>query len=220
LNHEQPLSHQFLRAVHRTTPVIRSAFVSNYNAHYLAQKPDIKKLLPPVIIALSILITGCGPVSPENYFNTAVLSSNMLHGFANETDWREFESPSVTMVGNSGETAPMKRMDIVKSKIEHAEENLSKLKDLKETNETREMVVVAKEMYEHALPVYKNEYAALARLYDDNGSKEQIQSSLKSIEQKYAGKHAVLHYKLISFGKEYAKKNNINVMWDIQTSPQ
>ena len=179
----------------------------------------MKKSLPPIIIVLSLFFAGCTP-SPEEYFNTAVLSSNMLHGFANETDWREFESPSVTMVGNTGQTAPMKRIEIAESKIQHAEENLSKLMDLKETPDTREMVAVAKEMYQHALPVYKTEYIELAKLYDNGGAKEKIQAALKSIEVKYAEKHALLHGKLISLGKVYAKKHNMNVMWDIQTSPQ
>ena len=180
----------------------------------------MKKALPPVIIALSLFLTACGPVPPEKYFDTAVLSSNMLHGFANETDWREFESPSVTLVGNTGQTAPMKRREIVESKIKHAEENLAKVADLDETDETREMLLAAKEMYQHALPVYKTEYVELAKLYDGGSSKEQIQTALRTIENKYSAKHERLHARLISLGKVYAKKYNMNVMWDVQTSPR
>jgi hypothetical protein len=180
----------------------------------------MKKALLPIIITVSLFLVGCAPASPEEYFNAAVLSSNMLHGFANETDWREFESPSVKLVGNAGETAPMKRKEIAESKIERAEANLDKLMDMKETNDSREILLAAKEMYQHALPVYKSEYIELANLYDNGGSKEQIQAKLNSIQGKYAAKHELLHTKLISLGKVYAKKHNINVMWDIQTSPQ
>lgn len=180
----------------------------------------MKKIAPFIIIACCYLLAGCGPVPAETVFNTAVLSSNMLHGFANETDWREFESPSVTMVGNTGEVAPMKRQEIVESKIEHAQENLDKLADLDETSETREMLVTAKEMYKHALTAYKTDYVQLAMLYDNGSSKEQIMATLQSIQDKYSAKHQLLHEKLIAIGKVYAKKNNINVMWDVQTSPR
>ena len=180
----------------------------------------MKKILPPVIMILSLFFTACGPVSPEDYFGTAILSSNMLHGFANEVDWRQFESPSVKMVGNSGQTEPMQRKELVETKITFIEANLEKLNDLKETPDTKEMLEVSRELYNHALPVYKTEYVQLAKLYDEGGSKEQTMATARSIQEKYLAKHEELHSKLIALGKVYAKKHNINVMWDIQTSPQ
>ena len=179
----------------------------------------MKKILPPLVLAFSAFFTAC-TTPPEEYFNTAILSSNLLHGFANEIDWRELESPSVKMVGTSGETAPMKRTEIVQYKIERAEEYLEKINDLDETPETKELIGASKEMYTRALTGYKNEYKQLAKFYDEGASKEQIQATVQSIQDKYAPKHAELHAKLIALGKVYAKQHKINVMWDIQTSPQ
>ena len=180
----------------------------------------MKKTLPPVIIAISLLFAACGPLPPEKYFDTAVLSSNMLHGFANETDWRQFESPSVKLVGDNGQTAPMKRQEIVETKIHFIEEHMEELNDISETPETKDIIASSKELFQLALPVYKSEYVQLAKLYDQGASKDQTAAMQKSIEEKYGMKFGALHEKLISFGKVYAQKNNINVQWDIRTSPQ
>lgn len=165
--------------------------------------------------------TSCGTATPETYFTTAVLSCNMMHGFANAGLQRELESPSVKMVdGNVNKTEPMKRKEIIDMKIGYLEPAFEKVKDLKQTDDNKEMVQASLALYEYVLPVYKNEYQQLARLYDDGAPKEQIASFEQSLSEKYYPTFEELHNKLTAAGKPYAAKHNINVQWDISTSPR
>ena len=182
----------------------------------------MKKIMLPVSFLCSyFLFTSCNTATPENYFDIAVLNCNMMQGFASEGLQRELESPTVQMVnGNKDQVEPMKRKEIIDSKIQFIEPNLEKIKQLKETEDTKDMLHASAALYEYVIPVYKNEYQQLAKLYDDGASKEQIQSLEQSIEQKYFPGFEELFNKLTAAGKLYAEKNNIKVNWDIHTSPQ
>lgn len=167
------------------------------------------------------MLTACNTATPENYFDTAVLNINMIAGFAGEGLQRELDNPSVKLVeGTKDQTAPMKRKEIIDNKIQFIESSLQKVKQLKQTEETKNMLQASLALYEYVLPVYKNEYVQLAKLYDDNEPKEQGQAFAQSISDKYFLKYTELYDNLIKEGKSYAQKNNINVNWDIHTSPQ
>jgi hypothetical protein len=159
--------------------------------------------------------------TPENYFDIAVLNCNMMHGFASNGLQRELESPSVKLVeGTTDQTAPMKRKEIIDSKIEFITSAMEKVKSLKATEETKNMLQASVALYEYVLPVYKNEYQQLAKLYDDGAPDDQLQAMEKTIEEKYYPNFEVLFNQLTTEAKPYAAKNNINVNWDVKTSPQ
>jgi len=180
-----------------------------------------KWLLLQLFILCACIFNACNTATPENYFDRAVLNINMLHGFATNSLQRELESPSVKMVeGSKDQFAPMKRKEIIDDKIQALETNAEKVKQLKQTDETKEMLQASITVYDFALPVYKNEYTQLAKLYDDGAPAEQIQALEKSIEERYSSKFGELFDKLTTAGKQYAQKNNIKVNWDVRTSPQ
>lgn len=161
-----------------------------------------------------LLLPSCNTASPEDYFARAVLNSNMLVGFANNGLVRELDQPSVKMVdGDVNRTEPMKRKEIIDGKIQYMEEQLGKIKNLKVTDDTKEMLEASISLHEHVLPVCKNEYQQLAKLYDDGAPKEQIQSLTQSIHDKYYPHFDELYNKLIAVGKVYAAKHDIKVNW-------
>lgn len=160
-----------------------------------------------------LLITGCNTASPEKYFDRAVLNSNMLVGFANDGMFRELESPSMKMNESTGQPIAMKRSEVMSTKIKFLEDDFSKLKDLKETSDTREMLQTSLSLYEYILPVYKTEYVQLATLFDAGASKEQIQSQAQAIHDKYYKHFNEIYDKLISIGKSYAQRHAIKVNW-------
>jgi len=167
------------------------------------------------------LLTGCSDSSPEHTFNTAVLSCNMIHDFASNGFLRQLESPSVQMVGGDpNNTAPMKRKEVIDNKIQQVSDYYKKVKQLKETEDSKEVVGASRELYNYALPVYEKEYRELARLYDEGAAKESIASYAQGIQDKYYQGFAERFDKVTAAGKLYAKKHDINVQWDIQTSPQ
>lgn len=161
----------------------------------------------------TVVLFGCGNVTPEQNFNIAVLNTNMLAGFATNGLSRQLESPSEKLSGDGQSSAPMKSSEIIKTKIEFIEESYNKLEDLKETEDSKEIISASKDLYQFVLPVYKTEYVKLAEMYDSGTSPEQIKAFTDSIHDKYYEKYNELYNKLIEKGKVYAQKHNIKVNW-------
>jgi hypothetical protein len=185
-------------------------------------KPKTMTKIVPLLFSMSAccLLASCDTATPQTYFEVAVLNCNLMHGFAGNGLERELESPSVKLsdAGN-GATVPMKRKEIIDSKIQSLETYLERVKSLKQTDDTREMLEASVALYEYVLPVYKNEYQELARLYDEGALRERIDSLVSSIETKYHGGFATRFDGLTAAGKPYAERHHINVKWDISTEP-
>lgn len=174
-----------------------------------------------IFISCCCFFISCNSASPEKYFSVAVLNANLMHGFAGDGMHRQLESPSAKMVGNDpNKTEPMKRKEVIDSKIQSLEDGLEKVKQLKETEDTKDILQASLALYNYVLPVFKNEYTQLAKLYDDGASAQEIQSFSQSISDKHYSKFAELHDKLTNAGKSFAGRHNLNVRWDIHTSPQ
>jgi hypothetical protein len=165
-----------------------------------------------IFLLLSILVMACSSATPEKTFEIAVLNSNMIVGFANDRLSRELESPSVKLVENN-KTETMKRSEVIQSKIDFSEEVLGKLKGMKETDDTKEMINASVSVYEYILPVYKSEYQQLAKLFDENASEQSIRAQTESIHNKYYQKFDQHYNNLINLGKSFAQRHNIKVNW-------
>ena len=173
-----------------------------------------------LILALAFVIFSCNRPSPEKYFTTIVLNTNLLYGFAGEGMQRQLSSPSARLVDiKTGATEPEKRTNVIEQKTEILEKILRQIKNLPDWSESNEMHQAAIDLYEYVLPVYKTEYKQLAELYDKNTGREQITKMEKEITDKYEAGFEILHNKLISAGKLYAAKHKINVRWDVRTRP-
>ena len=168
-----------------------------------------------VIIAAGLILAGCNHPSPETYFDLTVLNTNVLVGFADNGMERELESPSLQMVKNTEAPVPMKRMEIINSKIEFAETNLARIEKLGASGDTKEMITASRNLWQFIISVYKNEYTQLAKLYDTNADKDQITSLLATIHEKYYSKYDELTKTLIAHGKIYAADHKIKVNWGL-----
>ena len=177
----------------------------------------------PFLLAVNLailLLTACNMATPENYFDQAVLNCNMMMGFAGEGLQRQLEQPTVKLVeGSKDQTAPMKRKEVIEDKIIFLDQAYAKIKNFKETDDTKDMLRASVALYDYVLPVYKTEYLQLAKLYDEGASKEQIALFSKNISDKYFAGFEARFNKLTDAGKPYAAKHNIKVNWGIQTSP-
>lgn len=174
-----------------------------------------------LLTACYCFVLSCNSPSPEKYFTTVVLNTNLMHGFAGAALNMQLESPSVKMVGNDpNKTEPMKRKEIIDTKIQQLEEAFENVNSLKETEDSKGILDASKALFNYVLPVYKNEYTQLAKLYDDGAAAESIQSFTQSIGDKHHAKFVELHDKLTEAGKAFATKHNINVQWDVRTSPK
>lgn len=165
-----------------------------------------------LIIFLTLFIS-CTTVTPEKYFQIAVLNSNLFAGFAGSSQLRELESPSVKLGSDNVSTETMKRMEILEFKTKAIEESYKNLKELKKNDDNKEMIDASENLYEFILPVYKSEYVKLAEMYDNNAPKEQVESLAASISSKYQPRFKELYDELIKTGKAYAEKHSIKVNW-------
>lgn len=172
----------------------------------------MKKYILTALVFCSILFTACNTATPEKYFDVAVLNSNMLSGFASEGQLRQLESPSAKM-DDKGQVVAEKRVEELNTKIQFLEKNYKEVKDLKETDDAKDMLQHSVALYDYVLPVYKNEYTQLATAYDKGAAKEEVQHLALAIHEKYAAKYEVLYNNLIAAGKLYAAKHNIKVNW-------
>ena len=180
-----------------------------------------KKLTTSLLTAaLCFFLSACNTATPENYFDQAVLNCNMMMGFASTGMERSLDQPSVRLVaGTTDKTAPMTRKEVVNDKIQYLEASFKKIQDLHETDDTREMLNAAKAVYNYVLPVYKNEYLQLARLYDEGAPKQEIATFSGNIQQKYFPGFQKRFDALVAAGKPYAVRHKINVNWDVNSSP-
>jgi hypothetical protein len=181
----------------------------------------MSKITPRLFsIAFCLFLVSCDMATPENYFDRAVLNCNLMHGFASSGLRRELESPSVKLSGTgNGETIPMKRKEVIDNAITSLETNFEKVKKLKETDDTRDILQASVALYEFVLPVYKTEYQQLARLYDEGAAREEIDSLARAIETKYRSDFEKLSDRLAAAGKPYAARHGIKVNWGVSTEP-
>ena len=166
-------------------------------------------------VCCCLLLSSCNLATPQKYFETAVLNSNMVAGFANDGLERQLESPPAKMVAGQDRPVSIKRTEFLSTEIKFVEDSFDNIKDLKETDDTQTILEPSIKMFEYVLPVYKTEYMQLAKLYDDNASKENIAALKQSIREKYAAGFEVLYKQLIANGKLYAAKHDIKVNWNV-----
>ena len=119
----------------------------------------MKKTFALLLICCSLLLS-CSNATPQQYFNVAVLNSNLLYGFAGNGLQRELMSPNVKLIDEkTTKTAPMARAEVIKEKLARAEENYQKIKSLGQNADADEMLKAATALYDFVIPVYQNEYS-------------------------------------------------------------
>lgn len=161
-------------------------------------------------MSVPFFLVACGNPPPEKLFAQVVLNANLLYGFAGAGMQRELASPSVKLTDEkSGATAPMKRAEVVKTKLDNIEANYQKVKALSSDEETKDMLTAALALYEFVLPVYKNDYTQLAALYDEGAPADKIAALEKTIQEKYGAKFQELYNAVGTTGKAYAAKHKI-----------
>jgi len=168
-----------------------------------------------IAFAVGLLLSSCNNATPQTYFDQAVLNVNLITSFGGKAALYSFAHPSVKLVpGTKDQTTTMTRKEIVEDQIQRVEGNLTKIKALPDSEETRDMVQTSIKLHEFVLPVYKTEYRELAKLYDEGGSQQDRLSKAQEIDTKYLAGYQALFNRLVELGKPYAARHNIKVEWN------
>lgn len=169
------------------------------------------KIVSLLALCWSFLLTSCNTATPENYFDRAVLNTNLFSDFASDQFTNMLVAYTVKHEGVQQQN--ITATQVVENEVLSIEKALHDVKALPETDETKEMLQTSIALHEYVLPVYKNEYRALAKLCDNGAAKEDIAAKGQEINSRYAKQFDELSEKLTSLGKIYAKAHNINVNW-------
>lgn len=164
-------------------------------------------------ISVIILFPSCNTATPENYFDRAVLNTNMMMGFGTNGMKRQLENGTAKMDPSVSQPVRVKSTEVLWGTISYLEDALKKIRSLKETADTKEMLQASVALHEYVIPVYKNEYMQLAAMYDENRPVEETDGFAELINHKYYPRFNELMNKLTDIGKVYAANNNINVNW-------
>jgi hypothetical protein len=167
-----------------------------------------------IVLAVGSLVSSCNNATPENYFDEAVLNVNLITPFGGQAALYAMAHPSVKLVpGTKDQTTSMTRKEIVEDQIQRVEGNLTKIKALPDSEESRDMVQTSIKLHQFVLPVYKTEYRELAKLYDEGGPQQERTSKAQEIDTKYLTGYRALFNRLVELGKAYAEKHHIKVEW-------
>jgi len=170
--------------------------------------------------AFCCVLASCGDSSARMCFERAVLNCNLIHDFAGKGVERELENPTVKLTdAKTGAFAPRKRKDVIDDKIAFAEQSLERVRKLGQTDDNRDIVQASIALHEYVLPVYRNEYQQLAKLYDEGAAKGAIAALSSAIATKYRAGFQERFDRLTTAGKAYAARHDIKVVWDVRTSP-
>lgn len=164
-------------------------------------------------ISAIFLFASCNTATPENYFDKAVLNTNMMMGFGTNGMKRQLENGTAKMDPVTTQATPVKSTEALNSTITFLEDAVKKIRSLKETADTKEMLQASIALHEYVIPVYKNEYMQLAKMYDEGKPSEETDAFAESINNKYYPRFDELVNKLTAIGKVYAAKHNITVNW-------
>ncbi|HUC80039.1 MAG TPA: hypothetical protein VMR70_03950 [Flavisolibacter sp.] len=176
---------------------------------------NASSLLRLCAAAMLVAFAACNQPSAEKAFDVAVLNTNMIVGFAHTGMERALESPSAKMGKTKDEVVQMKREEVVDDKRKFAEANYEKLKAFSQTDETKDIIQKSIALHELVLPVYKNEYMQLAKLYDSHAAEHEVEKVKKAIHNQYFLKFEAAYNELINSGQLYAKKHGIEVRWEL-----
>ncbi|KGE12935.1 hypothetical protein [Sphingobacterium deserti] len=178
----------------------------------MKNKYTIFKLPLILTILVFAFFTSCNRPSPDQFFQTTILNTNILHEFGSErytksllAETVEFaDMPDSKKKGNEAQ-------QVVELKIAYIEQTIKKIEDNEAPDEDGEVIKQKSlELFNYVLPVYKKDYLELAAMCDKKQSENEISEKSDNIIQTYAPTFEEKYVNLIGLGEQYASKHNIN----------
>ncbi|WP_437917940.1 hypothetical protein [Sphingobacterium sp. LRF_L2] len=166
-----------------------------------------------LLLATITFITACNRPSPDQFFQTTILNTNILHEFASERFTKTLvestiEFPDIPATKNKGDEA----QQIVQTKTAYIEQTIKKIEDATPPDEDGETIKIkALELYNFVLPIYKKEYLDLALLCDKKSGDSEIAKASEKIIATYGPSFEQKYNTLLDLGKAYAEKHSLNV---------
>lgn len=176
-----------------------------------AMKNTMVKKIQYLCLGFSFFLLSCQSESPQQFFDQAILNTNLLGDF---DPIRFGKSLEETANASSEQQPGTEAQQIVAIKIQTIERALEKISALDDSDANRKAIKEASiALFETALPVYKNEYKQYAKLCDERSMSADKEKLLKKVEDSDLPKIEQLKETIYQKGKIFAEKNNLNVHW-------
>lgn len=174
-------------------------------------KNKILKTIQYFCLGVSIFMVSCQSETPQQFFDQAILNTNLLGDFE---PFRFGKSLEETANASSGQNPGTDAQQVVDIKIQTIERALEKIKDLDANDEERKSIKETSiALFEAALPVYQNEYKQYAKLCDEKSTSEDKDKLLQKVNESDLPKIDQLMETIYQKGKVFAEKNQLNVHW-------
>lgn len=173
------------------------------------------KLTKFSLLLFVILLQSCSVDTPESYFGKAVLNVNQYIDLGSKDFQRMVETQSVNSlyVQVDGEFIMSDNFEkhIKTYKIFTLDADIEKVKSLKVTEDTKEMISASLDVLNFVKSKYETDYIEIAKLLDQKAEKTVINTAIRKFEEenleKFIAKIDALHKLAIP----YAKANGIEV---------
>ncbi len=168
-----------------------------------------------IFVLLVICFQACNLHTPENYFGRTTLNTNRYHNLG-ARDFAEMKSSKkANMLYGSFDEGEFKTTDSYEThirgmKMTFLDEDIKKIKELKVTSETEDLIKTSLEVFELVQSIYENDYIKIAKLMDDKASSEDLDAAMKKLERS-VNQYYVKREALLGIAIPYAKQNKIDV---------
>ncbi len=168
-----------------------------------------------VLLMLTVCFQGCNMYTPENYFGRTTLNTNRYHNLG-ARDFAEMKaSKKANMLYGSFSEGGFKTTESYEThirgmKMTFLEEDIKKIKELKVTPETEDLIQTSLEVFEFVKSIYENDYIEIAKLMDKKASSEDLDAAMMKLENSVNQYH-IKRETLMEIAIPYAKQNKIDV---------
>nr|WP_294785281.1 hypothetical protein [uncultured Flavobacterium sp.] len=179
----------------------------------------MKKALNTTILFLVViagsLVTSCSNVSPEKTFDLAVLNSNLLSRFGSKEISTKLQSEAQVYDESQKKMIPSTYQDAFKYDISNLEIQLKKISEITEDDDNKEMLQASKDLFSYVIAKMKEGYLPIAKMKDEKASPEQIEKAIADFDASTQTEVDAKFTKLMTAGKAYAEKHNIDAKFGI-----
>ncbi|RZJ53448.1 MAG: hypothetical protein EOO44_08470 [Flavobacterium sp.] len=174
-----------------------------------------KSIISLLLITVSIAFTSCTNLSPEKTFDVAVLNSNLLSRFGSKEINYKLESEAQVYDESQKKMIASSYQDAFKYDISNLEVRLKSITEIPEDDDNKEMLQASKDLFSYVIAKQKEGYLPIAKMKDEKASPEQIQKAIVDFDASTQTEADAKFTKLMTVGKAYAEKHNIDAKFGI-----
>lgn len=168
-----------------------------------------------LLITVSLTFTSCNNFSPEKTFDVAVLNSNLLSRFGGKEINDKLKYDAQVYDETQKKMVPSSYQDAFKYDISNLEIRLKSISEITEDDDNKELLQASKDLFSYVISKQKDGYLPIAKMKDEKASPEQIQTAIADFDASTQSEADAKFNKLMTVGKAYAEKHNIDAKFGI-----